>query len=155
MPGVSPVVPRAFGIAEPRAGAPLPYQPIVTQVAGINERLEARVGLQEALLEAILARMATPTNPTSAPMMAHQHGVHVGMPGGLLAPATFMDSPATSTLTQVAAAGPTLPAASLLVLGGAQPTGYVYVGANQGLAVWGHADIVSASIMDGGEAGNV
>lgn len=124
MPGVSLVVPCAFGIAEQPAGAPLPYQQIVAQVTGINERLEARVGRQEALLETLLARMATLTNPTPAPMMAHQHDVHVGMPGGLLAPATFMDAPATSTLAQMAAAGPTLPVTAQLVLGGAQPTCY-------------------------------
>jgi len=44
-------------------------------------------------------------------------------------------------------------------VGGSQPAGYVYVGSNQGLAVWGHADLVatsaSAAVMEDGEAGNV
>jgi hypothetical protein len=39
-------------------------------------------------------------------------------------------------------------------MGGPPPVGYVYVGANQGLSIWGHNEIVEASIMEGGEVGN-
>ena len=35
-----------------------------------------------------------------------------------------------------------------MILGGAQPAGYVYIGMNQGQAIWGHAYIVQASITD-------
>jgi hypothetical protein len=35
-----------------------------------------------------------------------------------------------------------------MILGGAQPEGYVYICTNQGLTVWGHADIVQASLTD-------
>ena len=35
-----------------------------------------------------------------------------------------------------------------MILGGAQPAGYVYIGTNQGQAIWGHADIVQASLTD-------
>ena len=35
-----------------------------------------------------------------------------------------------------------------MILGGAQPEGYVYISTNQGLTVWGHADIVQASLTD-------
>ena len=38
--------------------------------------------------------------------------------------------------------------------GWAPPVGYVYVGTNQGLSIWGHNEIVVASIMEGGEVGN-
>jgi hypothetical protein len=33
-----------------------------------------------------------------------------------------------------------------LILGGAQPPGYTFVGQNLGLAIWGHPDIMQASI---------
>ena len=33
-----------------------------------------------------------------------------------------------------------------LIVGGAQPEGYLYVGLNQGTAVWGHTDIVAVLI---------
>jgi hypothetical protein len=35
-----------------------------------------------------------------------------------------------------------------MILGGDQPEGYVYIGTNQGLTVWGHANIVQASLTD-------
>ena len=35
---------------------------------------------------------------------------------------------------------------SPLIVGGAQPEGYLYVGLNQGTTVLGHVDIVAASI---------
>ena len=39
-----------------------------------------------------------------------------------------------------------------LITGGDQPEGYLYVGLNHGLSVWGHADVVAASVeLDGDE----
>jgi hypothetical protein len=35
-----------------------------------------------------------------------------------------------------------------MILGGAQPEGYVYIGTNQGQAIWGHVDIVQASMTN-------
>jgi hypothetical protein len=39
-------------------------------------------------------------------------------------------------------------AQATMILGGDQPEGYVYIGTNQGLTVWGHANIVQASLTD-------
>jgi hypothetical protein len=33
-----------------------------------------------------------------------------------------------------------------MILSGEQPEGHVYIGTNQGRAIWGHADIVQASM---------
>ena len=39
-----------------------------------------------------------------------------------------------------------------LIIGGAQPEGYLYLGLNHGLSVWGHADVIAASVeLDGDE----
>ena len=54
--------------------------------------------------------------------------------------AAGLTSDATS-LAQMAA--PSTPRAPLII-GGAQPEGYIYVGLNHGLSVWGHADVVAA-----------
>jgi hypothetical protein len=35
-----------------------------------------------------------------------------------------------------------------MILGGAHLEGYVYICMNQGLAIWGHPDIVQASMTD-------
>jgi hypothetical protein len=51
-------------------------------------------------------------------------------------------------LSQMAVlATPAVPHAQL-VLGGSQQEGYVYVGTNQGLAIWGHTYIMQSSVMD-------
>jgi hypothetical protein len=44
--------------------------------------------------------------------------------------------------------------AAFLIMSGPPRVGFVYVGANQGLSIWGHNEIVAASIMEGGEVGN-
>ena len=132
--------PRAMSVS--RAGvAPAVPPPIIAQVAGINDRLARH----DALLEAVLVRMTTSTATSPAA-------------GALLAPANFIanaQAGVTTTLAQITAPVPITPAPAPLVLGGSQPAGYVYVGSNQGLTVWGHSEIVAASIMDDGEAGNV
>jgi hypothetical protein len=50
---------------------------------------------------------------------------------------TQMSVPASPALVQVT-----------LIFGGSQQAGYVYIGTNQGLALWGHADIVSTLVVD-------
>ena len=50
-------------------------------------------------------------------------------------------------LAQMAA--PPTPRAPLII-GGAQPEGYIYVGLHHGLSVWGHADVVAASVTEAG-----
>jgi hypothetical protein len=39
----------------------------------------------------------------------------------------------------------------LLILGGAQPPDYTFVGRNLGMVIWGHPDIVQASITNEGD----
>jgi hypothetical protein len=49
-----------------------------------------------------------------------------------------------------------VPAPAPLIIGGAQPEGYIYVGLNYGLSVRGHADVVAASVTElNSEPGNV
>jgi hypothetical protein len=43
---------------------------------------------------------------------------------------------------------PTVVAQAQMILGGDQQAGYVYIGTNHGQDIWGHADIVQASITD-------
>jgi hypothetical protein len=138
-PGIN--VSRSPGFSRPfqtsRVGvAAAASPPILAQMASLTDRLDH----QETLLEASLARMSTTTATTA---------------GALLPPATFT----TNTLAQITAPVPNTSVPTPLKLGGAQPAGYVYVGSNQGLAVWGHADLVatsaSAAVMEDGEAGNV
>jgi hypothetical protein len=51
----------------------------------------------------------------------------------------------------MAAMGPPAVAAPPLILGGAQPPGYTFVGQNLGLVIWGHPDIMQASITKEGD----
>ena len=41
-----------------------------------------------------------------------------------------------------------------LIVGGAQPDEYIYIGLYRGQSVCAHADIVAASVGEGGEAGS-
>jgi len=56
-----------------------------------------------------------------------------------------MSSDAPSLAQMAVHAAPSMPRAPLIA-GGAQPGGYIYVGHKEGAPVWGHADIVAASI---------
>ena len=127
---------RALGGAPPRMSMP---PPIVAQVADVDTRL--RMDRQDALLEQILARLNT-TSQLSTTSSA------------LLGPANFAVNGAATTIAQMVAAVPPPSTMPPLILGGAQPIGYVYVGTNQGLSIWGQTDIVVASIMDKGASGN-
>jgi hypothetical protein len=127
---------RALGGAPPRM--PMP-PPSVAQVADVDTRL--RMDRQDALLEQILARLNTASPPSTTS-------------SALLGPANFAVNGAATTIAQMVAAVPPPSTMPPLILGGAQPTGYVYVGTNQGLSIWGQTDIVAASIMDEGASGN-
>ena len=60
---------------------------------------------------------------------------------------------AAAPLLQMAAP---MPAPAPLIIGGVQPEGYIYVGLNHGLSVWGRADVVAASTTElNSEPGNV
>ena len=58
-----------------------------------------------------------------------------------------------SSLAQMAVHGAPYTSKAPLIIGGDQPESYLYVGLNHGLQVWGHADIVAASIEFDGEEG--
>ena len=62
----------------------------------------------------------------------------------------IMGGPGAS-LSQLAAMGPQAVAATLLILGGAQPQGCAFVGLNKDVVVWGHPDIGQPSITDEGD----
>ena len=55
------------------------------------------------------------------------------------------------SVSQLAAMGPLVVAAPLLILGGAQPPDYEFVGQNLGMVICGHPDIVQASITNEGD----
>jgi hypothetical protein len=56
------------------------------------------------------------------------------------------------SVSQMAARGTPTAATQPLILGGAQPAGYVFVGTHpEGLVVWGHPDIVQDSITQAGD----
>ena len=90
--------------------------------------LTARIDRQDTMFTTILQRL-----PPLMPLPG------VPMAAGALAQMTVP--------TAVVEAAP-------LIMGGPPPVGYVYVGTNQGLSIWGHNEIVAASIMEGGEVGN-
>jgi hypothetical protein len=131
---------RSQGFSRPfqtsRVGAPAAASPpVVAQVASLTDRLDR----YEALLQSALARMSAAPAVTA---------------GALLPPATFT----SNALAQITAPVPSASVPTPLMLGGVQPEGYVYVGSNQGLAVWGREDIVAtaaaAAAMEDGQEGN-
>jgi hypothetical protein len=62
----------------------------------------------------------------------------------------FMGGTGASVL-QLAVMGQLAERAPSLILGGAQPPGYAFVGQNLGMVIWGHPDIVQASITNEGD----
>jgi hypothetical protein len=56
-----------------------------------------------------------------------------------------------ASVSQLAVMGPLAERAQSLILGGAQPPGYAFVGQNLGMVIWGHPDIVQASITNEGD----
>ena len=62
---------------------------------------------------------------------------------------------AAMPVMQLATAVPP-PSQAPLIIGVVQPEGYIYVGTNGGLSVWGHAEIVAASVTEPiSKSGNV
>jgi hypothetical protein len=96
--------------------------------------LQNQVSLQHQLLaaQATLTQQDEMLGALGAPSHAGatmQQGAVVSMPlSPLTAPPAVAQAP--------------------IILGGAQPEGYVYISTNQGQAIWGHADIVQASMTD-------
>jgi hypothetical protein len=116
--------------------------PILAQAAGMSMRIDR----QEAMLEAILERLTPGTTSTPAA-------------SALLAPAVFtsntnLTAGAPTTLAQIAGPAPVAMEPVPLIMGGPPPVCYVYVCSNQGMSIWGHAEIVAASVVDSGEPGN-
>jgi hypothetical protein len=56
-----------------------------------------------------------------------------------------------ASVSQLAVMGPLAERAPLLILDRAQPPGYAFVGQNLGMVIWGHPDIVQASITNEGD----
>ena len=63
----------------------------------------------------------------------------------------FMGEGAGASVSQLSAMGPLAERTPPLIMGGAPPLGYVHVGQNQGVNIWGHADIVQAPILKEGD----
>jgi hypothetical protein len=93
---------------------------------------------KEAMFEAVLERLAATLPAAAAPSV--ENGGSQGLVA--LAGAPVMQLAPVDT--------PPAP----LVIGGAQPEGYIYVGTNAGLSVWGLAEIVAASVTEASEPGN-
>ena len=107
--------------------------------------LTARMDRQDAMFEAVLEHLSAMSPQTSRAVEASQ-----ALGGGAV-----MDG-VPAPVMQMAAQGPVPGAAPFIVTNeGVQPEGYIYIGANQGAAVWGRADAVAASMLDEhGESGN-
>jgi hypothetical protein len=56
-----------------------------------------------------------------------------------------------ASMSQLAVMGPPAVTAQQLILVGAQPPGFEFVGQNLGLVILGHPDIVQAPITDEGD----
>jgi hypothetical protein len=121
----------------PPRGTLAPTQ--VAQMAMMTERLDR----QEAMFEAVLERFSTLVPQGAAGGEAvSASSAGLGIDPGAGAPVMQMAAP--------------LPGPAPLVIGGVQPEGYIYVGMNHGMSVWGHADVVAASVTElNGEPGNV
>jgi len=86
-------------------------------------------------------------------LLAHQEG-HIQQNdvkvAELAARVGFMGGPGAS-VSQLMVTGPLAVDARQLILGGAQPQGYTFVGQNLSMVIWGHPDIVQASITNEGD----
>jgi hypothetical protein len=121
---VSSVVPPPVPFPSAARGPATSTTTVLAQMAVLN----ARIDQQDTMFETILQHLPLLTPLPGVPMEA-----------GALAQ--------MAVPTAVVEAAP-------LIMGGPPPVGYVYVGANQGLSIWGHNEIVAALIMEGGEVGN-
>ena len=96
--------------------------------------LRGQVDLQHQLLSAQKGRIQQ--NDVKVAALA----ARVGLMGGHGA-----------SVSQLAVMGPPAVAAPPLILGGTQPQGYAFVCLNEGVVIWGHPNIVQASITDEGD----
>ena len=87
------------------------------------------------MFEAVLERFSSLVPPTSLGVETLQAS------GG----GSSLEVNTAAPVMQMAAPGPVTGQAPLII-GGAQPEGYIYVGMNHGLSVWGHAEVVAASV---------
>ena len=127
--------PSAWSARGPGVATAAP--PIVDQVANLTDRLDRQEAMFEAVLERLSATLPSPSTG-AAPGLGHDIDVTAAMP-----------------VMQLATAVP-LPAQVPLIIGGAQPEGYIYVGTNGGLSRWEHAEVVAASVTEvNSESGNV
>ncbi len=62
----------------------------------------------------------------------------------------FMGGPGAS-VSQLSVTGPQAERTPQLIMDGAPTPGYAFVGQNLGMAIWGHPDIVQASITNEGD----
>jgi hypothetical protein len=76
------------------------------------------------------------------------------MPSAPLAPASCAVGGAATSIAQMATSMPPPAPSPPLIVGGSQTEGYVYVGRNHGLTIWGSMDTVASSMMEAGAAGN-
>ena len=115
-----------------------------TNVAPLGA-LTARMDRQDAMFEAVLERFSSMIPQTSRSAETSQ-----AAGGGSvieIAPAPVL---------QMAAQGPVPGSAPFIITNeGAQSEGYVYIGANHGVSIWGRVDAVAASLPEvHGESGN-
>jgi hypothetical protein len=107
---------------------------LVLLICELIALIQGQVDLQHQLLAAQEGRI-------------HQNDVKVAE----LAPRVgFMGGTGVSVY-QLAVMGQQAERAQLLIMGGAQPPGYEFVGQNLGMVIWGHPDIVQASITNEGD----
>jgi len=131
--GAMSFAPRGLGMT-----APMP--PTVAQMATLTARVDRQEAMFEAILERLSSTMVPPTLFGSEATAAPSAGPGVA-------------SMAAAPLLQMAAP---MPSPAPLIIGGVQPDGYIYVGLNHGLSVWGRADVVAASTTElNSEPGNV
>jgi len=113
----------------------------VTSLAAMSARMDR----QDAMFEAVLECLSSMVPQTSRSAQASQAA------GG-----SSVIEIAPAPVLQMAAQGPVPVSAPFIITNeGAQPEGYVYLGANHGASVWGRADAVAESLPEvHGESGN-
>jgi hypothetical protein len=122
----------------------------VQRGAGLNV-----VGVQEEQHENELIAAIRGQVDLQHQLMAAQEG-HIQQNdvklAALAARVGFMGGPGDS-VSQLSGTGPPTERTPQLIMGGAPPPGYAFVGQNLGVAIWGHPDIMQASITN--EGGNM
>ena len=108
--------------------------PTVAQMAAVTSRMDRQEAMFEAVLERLAAVLPAPETTSVEQGGSGTQGLAAlaGAPVMQLAPVDTPPAP--------------------LIIGGVQPEGYLYEGANAGISIWGLAELVAASVTD--EAGN-